>query len=72
MHIGISAKIKTLSVPFHVGYFKIPDGQDLKKTASIACKKYSEKKEWPEFITILQSVEVYDRITNQQLFKIKL
>ena len=55
-----------------MGYFKIPDSQDLKKTASIAWKKYSEKKQWPEFLKILQSVEVYDRLTNQQLFKIEL
>ena len=72
LHIGITAHIKDFEVPLFVGYFKIPDDQDLRKTASIACKRYAEKRNWPDFLARLKMVEVYDRQTNNELLKIEL
>lgn len=71
-HIGITAHLKNFEVPLFVGYFRINDGQDLRKTASIACKRYADKKQWAEFLTRLKTVEVYERETNNELLKIEL
>lgn len=75
LHIGISATIKDFEVPFFVGYFKIDESQDLRKTAAIACKnKHSEKiKEWGEnWIKNLALVEVWSRETRENLLTIKI
>lgn len=75
LHIGISATIKDFEVPFFIGYFKINESQDLRKTASIACKKCYEKnpeKYGENFLQRLQVVEVYDRQTNENLLTINL
>ena len=71
-HIGISAKIYNFEVPIFIGYFRIAENQDLRKSASIACKRYSERKNWADFLKRLQTVEVYDRQTNNELLTINL
>ena len=72
LHIGITAHIKDFEVPLFVGYFKIADEQDLRKSAAVACKRYAERKNWPDFLARLKMVEVYDRQTNNELLKIEL
>ena len=72
IHIGITAKIKDFEVPFFIGYFKIPKEQDLRKTASIACKNYAEKRANKNWLKRLKEVEVYERLTNKTLLTIKL
>lgn len=71
-HIGISAKICDFEPTFFIGYFKIADEQDLRKSAAVACKRYAERKNWPDFLARLKTVEVYDRQTNKELLKIEL
>ena len=53
-HIGITAHIKDFEVPPFVGYFKIQDEQDLSKSAAVACKRYAERKNWPDFLARLK------------------
>jgi len=71
-HIGITAHIKDFEVPLFVGYFKIKDGQDLRKTADIALQRYSDRKNWAEFFERIKTVEIYDRETNNELLTINL
>ena len=71
-HIGISVKIANFEPTLFVGYFKIADEQDLRKSAAVACKKYAERKKWADFLARIKSVEVYDRQTNNELLKIEL
>lgn len=71
-HIGISAKIRDFEVPLFIGYFKISENQELMPSAAIACKRYAERKNWPDFLARLKTVEVYDRQTNKELLKIEL
>lgn len=72
LHIGITAYIRDFEVPVFIGYFKINENQDLRTSAAVACKRYAEKKNWGDFLKRLKTVEVYDRITNNELLKIKL
>lgn len=71
-HIGITAHIRDFEVPLFIGYFKIADDQDLRKSAAVACKKYAERKKWDDFLARIKTVEVYDRQTNNELLKIEL
>lgn len=71
-HIGISAQIYDFEPTIFIGYFKISDEQDLRKSAAIACKRYAERKNWTDFLARLKTVEVYDRQTNNELLKIEL
>jgi len=72
IHIGITAKIKDFEVPLFVGYFKIPKEQDLKATARAGITKYVKDKNWNDFTSRLQQIEIYERLTNKTLLIIKI
>lgn len=68
--ITISAKISDFDVPFFIGFFQVFDDTDLRKFASIKCKKYGDKykedygKDW---LSVLSEVLVCDTDNNTLL-----
>ena len=75
LNFGVSVKLKDFEPFFFLGWFKVNDERDVKKAASIACKRYGEdykEKYNTEFLQRMQTVEIYERKENKIILKIDL
>lgn len=75
LNFGVSVKLKNFEPFLFLGWFKVKDENDVKKAASIACKKYGEKykeKFDTDFLQRMEVVEVYERKENKLILRIEL